>query len=94
VDISEACHDRSETIDESPINKIRTHRILDITRPIFLFSNHLEIGTKSMASKAAIASGIRNSLEKYMPLITRKINKSTDMLFVSEVEAVNIGIRY
>ncbi len=66
------------------------HKILAIILLIFLFSNHLESGTNSIANKADTAIGIKNPLAKYSPLITKNEKKRTEMLFDREGEAANI----
>ncbi len=70
------------------------HKMPATVRPKFLLSNHRESGTKSIARSAAIASGIRNSLAKYKPLITRNAKNKTAMLFESEWEVEIMSFRF
>ncbi len=95
-DRSEACQDSSATTPATPSKSKSTHSKLARARLIPFPSNHCESGRNNIASREAMAIGIRNSRPKYIPLTTRKVKKRIDMLFEREGEAVNIvsSIRY
>ncbi len=55
-----------------------------------LASSHLEMGKSNIARSALMASGIKNCLAKYSPLIAKKAKKMMDIILGREGGETNI----